>query len=157
MQTTSYSCTYIRIGAVLYRYPSRLGLGREGTSYLEISRMRDIVFSPGLLTHLRETLSKDDRYSLGTSLTILANLGERRRAAITYRDVPELEFQCRQMHISGGRKKIGLLALFNTEISATEIVILFAKEGALGNVSLRELNDIREYYNKEMARRDLGR
>jgi len=90
---------------------------------------------------------------IGQVLADIGDNGEIPRRNRQYADVPSLGFPCREVSIQGGTHKVGLLTFYTLELSGQEIVVLYAKHGGPGNLSLKEQNIIREIYNQEVERR----
>ena len=116
--------------------------------------MKDIKLAPGLAEILKATISENERQMLATSLGILGKRGRVRRPQVSYRAVDVFDFPCWEMHVSTGAPGAGIIALFVEENEDEIILLFFAKRGAPGNLSLAERNDAREFYRREMARRE---
>jgi hypothetical protein len=102
---------------------------------------------------LKTTLIRDDLVMIVVAMMDVAKNGEKLRAGVSYADVDGMDFQCREAAISKGRKGLGLLSVYSIAISDDDLVVLFAKSGAAGNLSIQERNDIRQAYRAEIERR----
>lgn len=116
--------------------------------------MKDISLAPGLRDVLKSTMSETELQMLVTSLGILGKNGQKKRPQVSYKTVDWFDFHCSEMWINTGNRAGGLLVLLVEEDDL--FLVIFAKKGASGNVSLSERNDAKEYYRKEMAKRELG-
>jgi len=116
---------------------------------------REPTIAVAFRQQLQESLSRADRLLIGQALADVGDNGEVRRKGRTYSEVPDIGFRCREMSILGGDRKIGLLTVYSLEISEEEIVVLFAKAGGHGNLSIQERNRLREIYLDEMKLRGL--
>ncbi|WP_173976938.1 hypothetical protein [Magnetospirillum sp. LM-5] len=114
--------------------------------------MRDIRFAPGIKDTLGLALTPLDLQVIVTTMLDVAKNGEKKRAGVTFAAVDGLGFPCREAAISQGRKGIGLLTVYSLAVAEDVVVVLYAKEGAAGNLSLQERNKIREAYQAEMER-----
>lgn len=63
----------------------------------------------------------------------------------------DVDFPCKKVVIRKGARGTGVTAAYVTQFNDGSIVILFIKEGK--NLSLRDLNDIREAYREEQRSR----
>lgn len=118
-----------------------------------------MVKRPWIASSIRDrlvaTLSREDLTILVTQMVGVAEHGEVPSEIISFTDVAGLGFPCREAAVNLGTKGIGLLSFYSMELAEDELVVLFAKEGAPGNLSIQERNIIREVYRKEMEQRGL--
>ena len=113
--------------------------------------MRHVSICPELSESLKATFDKLDIQVIVTTLMTIAKHGECKCGDLEFADV-DVGFKCREVAIPMGTKGIGLLIVYTLEISETELIVLLVKSGAIGNLSIKERNTIREVYKFEMSR-----